>query len=96
MKLRDLYPSLDTQEREALAKKVETQPGYLWQLSKQWRGKKPSIDLITRLAAADPRLTVAELVEEFSEAPVATARPVRGPKREHHTPTDKPSNRKGR
>lgn len=67
MKLRDLYPKLSTQEREALAKSVDTQPGYLWQIATQWRGKKPSIDLIARLAAADIRLSVNELVEEFSE-----------------------------
>lgn len=66
MKLRDLYQTLDTAEREALAKKIEMSPGYLWQLATQWRGKKPSIDLLSKLAAADSRLSVAELVDEFS------------------------------
>jgi hypothetical protein len=67
MKLRDLYPTLDTAERAKLAEKAGIKdPGYLWQLATQWRGKKPSIDLLGKLAAADPRLTVAELVEEFS------------------------------
>lgn len=70
MKLRDLYGKLTTAEREALAKKVDTDPGYLWQLATQWRGKKPSIDLLSKLAAADSRLSVIEMVEEFSEVAI--------------------------
>lgn len=65
MKLSDLYPTLSTDERELLAQKAGTQAGYIWQLATQWRGKRPSIDLIGKLAAADDRLSLAELVEEF-------------------------------
>ena len=70
MKLRDLYGKLTTAEREVLAKKVDTDPGYLWQLATQWRGKKPSIDLLSKLAVADSRLSVIEMVEEFSEVAI--------------------------
>ncbi len=75
MKLRDLYQTLSTDERKELAKKVETKPGYLWQLATGWRGKKPSIDLIRKLADADTRMTAVELLEEFSgeSAPTAAA-----------------------
>lgn len=66
MDLRTLYQSLTVEEREALAKKVPTEAGYLWQLATQWRGKKPSLGLMQKLVAADPRLTLAELVEEFA------------------------------
>jgi lauroyl/myristoyl acyltransferase len=68
MQLRVLYPQLTTEEREALAKKAGTHAGYLWQLSTNWRGKKPSINLMAKLAEADRRLKVTDMVEEFSEA----------------------------
>lgn len=67
MKLSQLHPTLSTAEREALAKCAEVDPGYLWQLATRWRGKRASLDLIQRLAKADQRLTVTEMVEEFSE-----------------------------
>lgn len=41
--------------------------GYLWQLATRWKGKKPTVDLLAKLAEADSRLTVADLVAEFSE-----------------------------
>lgn len=68
MKLSQLHPILSTNEREALAKCAEVDPGYLWQLATRWRGKRASLDLIQRLARADERLTVADMVEEFSES----------------------------
>lgn len=71
MRLKDLYPTLGKDEREALAKKAGTDAGYLWQLSTGWRGKKPSINLMAKLADADERLTVADMVDEFSEAKAA-------------------------
>lgn len=67
MKLAELHPTLSTPDREALAKEAGIEPGYLWQIATRWRGKRASLDLIQRLAKADSRLTVAELVEEFSE-----------------------------
>lgn len=66
MNLRDLIETLTVEEREALARKVPTEAGYLWQLSKQWRGKKPSLGLMQKLVQADDRLTLGELVEEFA------------------------------
>ncbi len=66
MNLHALITSMTVEEREALAKKVPTDPTYLWQLSKQWRGKKPSLGLMQKLVAADARLTLTELVEEFA------------------------------
>jgi len=68
MRLSELLPSLSTKQRDALAVKAGTSSAYLWQLSTRWRDKKPSIDLLKKLAASDQRLTVAELVEEFSAA----------------------------
>ena len=71
MQLKTLYPQLTTEEREALAKKAGTHAGYLWQLATNWRGKKPSINLMAKLAEADDRLNVADMVEEFSELKTA-------------------------
>lgn len=68
MKLSELLPQLTTAQRDALAKKAGTSSAYLWQLATRWRGKRPSIDLLTKLSEADRRLKVADLVEEFAEA----------------------------
>ena len=71
MRLSELYPSLTTSEREELASKVRMSPGYLWQIATRWKGKTASIGLIQRLHAADERLTLVDLVAEFTEpAPV--------------------------
>ncbi len=69
MKLKDLYPTLDKAARETLAKASDIDSGYLWQIATRWRGKKPSIGAIRRLAAADARLTINELVSEFTDEP---------------------------
>lgn len=66
MKLSELHPTLTQAEREALAHKAGTTAAYLWQLANHWRGKRPSLNVIQALAAADERLTVAELVAEFA------------------------------
>lgn len=67
MRLSTLYQSLSAEERTALAEKVDTDPGYLWQLATRWRGKRPSFDFMNKLVAADDRLTIAEMSEEFAE-----------------------------
>jgi hypothetical protein len=67
MKLRELYPDLTAEERESLAKAAGTDVGYLWQLATQWRGKRASLAMIAKLAAADRRLDMAALVAEFTE-----------------------------
>lgn len=68
MRLSQLHPDLSPEERRDLASSCEISTGYLWQLATRWRGKKPTVDLLARLARADARLTVAELVEEFASA----------------------------
>lgn len=72
MRLSDLYPTLSTVERQQLAEKAGTDAGYLWQLSTQWRGKKASLVLITRLVEADSRLGLADLVDEFTKPQAAS------------------------
>lgn len=65
MKLSDLYQKLSIDERSALAKRADLSDGYLYQLATRWRGKRASLDMIKALAAADKRLTVADMVVEF-------------------------------
>lgn len=65
MKLSDLSP----EDRAVLAQKLGSDPGYLWQLATQWRGKKPSLGFMQRMVAADDRLTIADLAEEFAPKP---------------------------
>lgn len=67
MRLSQLYPTLSTEEREALAKRAGIKHvGYLHQIATRWRNKKPSIKVIAQLAAADKRLKVSDMVAEFS------------------------------
>lgn len=66
MKLRKLYDSMTTEQREELAAKAGIKPAYLYQIATRWRGKKPSVDAIGRLAAADNRLKAADLIAEFT------------------------------
>ena len=73
MRLRDLYPTMTTEERVALAKSVDVLPGYLWQIATGWqdkdgRTKRASLDLVAKLARADARLHVHDMVAEFSSA----------------------------
>jgi transcriptional regulator with XRE-family HTH domain len=67
MYLRDLYQQLDKAGRDELAAKVGIKPAYLWQIATGWDNKKPSLDLLSKLAEAHARLSVAELVQEFTE-----------------------------
>lgn len=67
MRLSELHDKMTTDERVALATRAGTDPGYLWQIATQWRGKKPSLKMIQCLAAADKRLTMRDLVAEFTE-----------------------------
>jgi hypothetical protein len=74
MKLRDLYPKLSGEERKKLATAVGVSPGYLWQIATGWldkegRVKRASLDLVAKLAAADARLHVHDMVDEFKEQP---------------------------
>jgi len=67
MRLSDLYQKLTPKQREALAVKAEISKGYLYQMATGWRGKKPSIGVLNKLATADKRLKVADMVAEFNE-----------------------------
>lgn len=67
MKLRDLYKQLDSEGRNRLAEKAGVSRVYLWQLQRGVR-KNPTSEVLTRLAAADRRLSVNSLVTEFNEA----------------------------
>lgn len=90
MKLRDLYPTLTTEERESLAQRAESDAGYLWQIATQWRGKRASLAMIQKLVSADPRLSLADMVEEFTED-VAPPEPTKPHKpTEHATNTEWP------
>lgn len=66
MRLAELYEGLDDKGRKALAAAVQISPGYLWQIATQWKGKKPSLDLVGELVKAEPRLTADELLAEFT------------------------------
>jgi hypothetical protein len=66
MNFSTLYATLDSEGRADLAKKLETDAGYLWQLATRWRGKRPSFAFMEKLAAADPRMTLGELVDEYA------------------------------
>lgn len=72
MKLADLYQTLSTDERAALAKRAGMSDGYLYQLATRWRGKRASLAVIKALAESDKRLTVRDMVAEFmQDAPTA-------------------------
>lgn len=49
------YTSLSKDEKKALADRAETSVAYLYQLAQGYR--KPGIDVMTRLKAADNRIT---------------------------------------
>jgi hypothetical protein len=66
MQLSALYEKLTPAQRVDLAKKAEISEGYLYQMATRWRGKKPSIGVLSRLAAADKRLKLADMVAEFN------------------------------
>ena len=47
-------------------------PSYLWQIATRWTPsngstKRASVDLVSKLAAADARLHVQDMVAEFTE-----------------------------
>ena len=66
MQLSTLYEKLSTAQRAELARRAEVSEGYLYQMATRWRGKKPSITVLSRLAAADKRLKLADMVAEFN------------------------------
>jgi len=73
MRLSDLYLPMSTEDRERFAEKVGASTGYLWQLATHWKGKRPTLTFMEKLVAADSRLTVGELAEEFAGEPTEKA-----------------------
>lgn len=71
MRLRDRYNELDGKGRAELARAARVDAGYLWQIATRWRGKRPSLETLMRLAAADEKLQIAAMVEEFAEKKAA-------------------------
>jgi len=69
MKFSKLWETLSTGEKKALAKKVGTDHGYLHQIATRWRGRKPSLYFMVRLAACHKKLNLRDLAEEFSQPP---------------------------
>lgn len=67
MRLSELHPKLTRDERISLAQQCGISTGYLWQLATRWKGKKPTVDLLAKMAEVEPRLHVHDLVQEFSE-----------------------------
>ena len=65
MRFDDLYERMTPEQRVSLAKRVGKSPAYLWQIANRWQGRRPSLELISALAKAEKRLTVAGLVSEF-------------------------------
>ena len=71
---RDIFTSLSTSERTAFAGLTGSSAAYLWQLATQWKGKQPSLELLKKIAAADDRLSVEGLVNEFAKPPAKPAK----------------------
>jgi hypothetical protein len=67
MNLRDRYEQMTPEQRVDLAKKAGTSPAYLWQLANRWGGRRASLELIQRLAQADKKLSVNDMVAQFLE-----------------------------
>lgn len=74
MRLSALYQQLTPEQREDLAKKADISTGYLYQIAKRWKGKRPTVDTMNKLARADRRLTLSDMVAEFTE-PAAPKEP---------------------
>jgi hypothetical protein len=75
MRLSTLYQQLSPEQREDLARKADISPGYLYQIATRWQGRKPTVPLMDKLAKADRRLTLADMVAEFSEVPEPKSAP---------------------
>lgn len=68
MNLRELYDEGGFAALKRLAEAANTDPQYLRQCAKGWRGKRPSPDLALRLIAAEPRLTLEDLYGQAASA----------------------------
>lgn len=62
----------DLERRRALANALDTNEGYLWQLAKGWRGRRPSPAFAQRIEEATERLGPEKVTKEsliFGPAP---------------------------
>lgn len=55
------------EQRVELAKRAGTSPAYLWQIANRWKGRRASLPLIERLAKADKKLSMRDMVAQFLE-----------------------------
>jgi hypothetical protein len=74
MTLREIFDSQSTEERTAFAHRIGMSPAYLWQLATQWKSRQPSLEMVKKIVAADDRLTVEGLVNEFAKPPAKPAK----------------------
>ena len=66
MNLKTLYDKLSGEERTRLAAEVGIHKQYLWQIATRWRDRRPSMSVVAKLAKADRRLKVEDMVREFT------------------------------
>lgn len=67
MRLADRYAQLTGPERRDLAARVGICDKYLYQLAVRFQRRRPSLAVMARLAKADPKLKLKDMVAEFSE-----------------------------
>ena len=67
MNLRQRYEELTPAQRVALAKSAGINAGYLWQIATHWQDRRPSIDLMAKLAKVDRKLSMRDMVAEFTK-----------------------------
>uniref|UniRef100_A0A193SD15 HTH cro/C1-type domain-containing protein n=1 Tax=biofilter metagenome TaxID=1070537 RepID=A0A193SD15_9ZZZZ len=63
----ELHTLMNRAERSAFARRCHISPGYLWQIATRWQGRRPTVDLLARMAKADSRLSIEEMVGEFAD-----------------------------
>lgn len=74
MRLGELYRELTPEQRLELSRRVGiSDPGYLWQIATRWKGRRPSIGLMVKLANADSRLSLDDMANEFAADTKAAA-----------------------
>jgi hypothetical protein len=72
MRLSALYEKITPTQRKELAAAAGIAPGYLFQIATRWRGKRASATVISKLAAANKKLKLADLIAEFAATPEET------------------------
>jgi len=72
MSFQKLYGKWTPEERREFAAKVGVSEGYLYQIATRYtggreKGRRPSLDLMQRMAEACPKLKASALLKEFAE-----------------------------